>query len=336
MKNKPKILVVGSMNMDLVTSADRFVRAGETIGGRSFRTAPGGKGANQATSAARLGANVMMIGRVGDDAFGRELIASAAESGVDTSLIQISKTSPTGIADIQISNSPEGTENRIVVVPGANGELTGESLCALEDIIDNFDMVMLQHEIPTEANEYVCKLAHAHGVPIMLNPAPAAAVSEAVMSRLTYISPNEHEAAAICNVEANSDRSIAEISHSLISAGVKNVIITLGGEGASFSDGKKQFRVPAFTRFEPIDPTAAGDSFVAAFCVARCSALSPEDSMFFATVVAGITVSRMGATPSLPYLSEVIDLIGLIRDTDNSDNSDNKERAERIISAFGE
>lgn len=327
MKNRPKILVVGSMNMDLVTSADRFVCAGETISGRSFRTAPGGKGANQAISAARLGADVRMIGRVGDDAFGRELIASAAESGVDTSFIQISKTSPTGIADIQIQNNPEGTENRIVVVPGANGELSGESLSGLDGMIDDFDMVMLQHEIPSEANEYVCKVAHAHGVPIMLNPAPAADVSREMMRLLTYISPNEHEAADICGIPANTDRSIAEIAHSLIAAGTKNALITLGGEGAAFSNGGEVIRVPAFKRYEPIDPTAAGDSFVAAFCVARCLDLSPDDSMFFATVVAGITISRMGATPSLPYLPEVL---GLIRETDD------KERAERILSAFGE
>lgn len=326
MKNKPKILVVGSMNMDLVTSADRFVNAGETISGRSFRTAPGGKGANQAISAARLGADVRMIGRVGDDAFGRELIASAAESGVDTSFIEISKTAPTGIADIQIQNSPEGTENRIVVVPGANGELTGERLCGIEKFIDDFDMVMLQHEIPPEANEYVCKIAHAHGVPIMLNPAPAADVSDAVMSRLTFISPNEHEAAAICGISANTDRSIAEIAQSLIAAGAKNVLITLGGEGAAFSSGGDPIRVPAFKHYEPIDPTAAGDSFVAAFCVAICLRLDPRDSMFFAAVAAGITVSRMGATPSLPYLPEVLDLIR---------KTDDKERSERILSAFG-
>lgn len=327
MKKRPKILVVGSMNMDLVTSADRFVNAGETIGGRSFRTAPGGKGANQAISAARLGADVRMIGRVGDDAFGRELIASAAESGVDTNFIQISKTSPTGIADIQVQSSPEGTENRIVVVSGANGELTSDSLGCIEDIIDDFDMVMLQHEIPPEANKHVCRVAHAHGVPIMLNPAPAADVSDAVMSRLTYISPNEHEAAAICGISANTDRSIEDIARSLIASGAKNVLITLGGEGAAFSSGGEPIRVPAFTRFAPIDPTAAGDSFVAAFCVARCLGLELCDSMFFATVVAGITVSRMGATPSLPYLPEVLDLIR---------KTDDKERAERILSAFGE
>lgn len=318
---KPKILVAGSLNMDIITVADRFVGAGETVYGKSFRTAPGGKGANQAICAARLGADVTMLGRVGDDAFGRELIDSAASSGVDTSRIGISKSAPTGVADIQVA----GGENRIVIIPGANGELCPNLLNFSPDEIAGFDMVILQHEVPASVNLFVSEAAEKHGVPIMLNPAPAAPIDSALMRRLTYISPNEHEAAAICGIEPVDEASLCKAAGRLTLAGAKNAIITLGEKGAAFFDGKTLAHTPAFNYRTAVDTTAAGDSFVASFCVSRCRGLDVADSMFFASVVAAITVSGAGAQPSLPQLDTVIELI---------ETTDDLARINRIKDAF--
>lgn len=318
---KPKILVAGSLNMDIITTADRFVGAGETVYGKNFRTAPGGKGANQAICAARLGADVVMLGRVGDDAFGRELIDSARASGVDTSRIGISKGAPTGVADIQVA----GGENRIVIIPGANGELSPKLLNFLPEEIADFDMVILQHEVPTSVNLFVSEAAERFGVPIMLNPAPAAAIDAELMKRLTYISPNEHEAAAICGIEPTDEPSLSEAMRRLCDAGAKNAIITLGSKGAAIGDGRSILQVPAFSYKTAVDTTAAGDSFVASFCVSRCRGLDVADSMFFATVVAAITVSSAGAQPSLPCLDDVIELI---------ETTDDRSRVDRIKEAF--
>lgn len=302
---KPKILVVGSMAMDLTVMSERFVNEGETIFGNGFSSAPGGKGANQAVQAARLGAEVTMLGKVGNDDFGKALIDSLKQSGVNTEKIIVSETVSTGVAVIQIQKNEKGTENKIIVIKGSNNELTVDDIAFLEEIA-NYNIVILQHEIPQEVNCAVAKLAKNNGIPVMLNPAPSAVVPNELISCLTYICPNEHEAADIVGIKPESDASIQKAVELLHKLGAQNVLITLGKAGCVFSDGNKIINSPSIDIAPVVDPTAAGDSFIGAFCTAVSSGISSDEALVFANCTAGITVSRMGAQTSLPTLDEVI------------------------------
>lgn len=303
---KPKILVVGSLVMDLIVTTERFCNAGETVIGNGFSTAPGGKGANQAVQASRLGADVTMVGKVGNDDFGRNLINSAKASGVNTDYIFITDSAPTAVGNVQIQKTDKGTENRIIVVPGANFELTVEDVAFLEEKIVDFDMVIMQHEITQSVNCKVAEYAKAKGVPVMLNPAPSAEVPKELISCLTYISPNEHEAEDIIGIKPEGDDAIDKAVAALHKMGVNNVIITLGKAGCAFSDGIKLINSPSIDIAPVVDPTAAGDSFIGAFCTATAAGIMPGDALVFANFTAGITVSRMGAQTSLPTYDEVI------------------------------
>lgn len=174
MIRKPRILVVGIFVMDLIASTKQAPNRGETVIGLNFRTAPGGKGANQAVQCARLGANVTMVGRVGNDAYGRETVAAAAASGVDVSRVVVDAENPTGVSAITLEITETGAHNRIVVCPGANGAMTVEEISWIRDEVKNYDLVMLQFELPMFINEAVARWAHEAGVPVMVNPAPAA------------------------------------------------------------------------------------------------------------------------------------------------------------------
>ena len=303
---KPKILVVGSMAMDLTVMSERFVNEGETIFGNGFSSAPGGKGANQAVQAARLGAEVTMLGKVGNDDFGKALIDSLKQSGVNTEKIFMSETVSTGVAVIQIQKNEKGTENKIIVIKGSNNELSIDDILFLENEITDYDMVILQHEIPQEVNCAVAKLAKNNGIPGMLNPAPSAVVPEELIACLTYICPNEHEARDIIGIKPENDGSIKNAVELLHNLGVENVLITLGKAGCVFSDGEKIINSPSIDIAPVVDPTAAGDSFIGAFCTAVSSGISFDEALVFANCTAGITVSRMGAQTSLPTLDEVI------------------------------
>ncbi len=306
---KPRILVVGSFVMDLIATTSKFPSAGETIIGNDFSTAPGGKGANQAIAAARLGAAVSMVGKVGDDSFGREMLDSANKSGVDTSNVTVSRTRPSAVGHIQIQTNEQGTENRILVIPGANMDITPENVGFLEEEIKNYDMVMLQLEIPMEINCLVAKYAKAAGVPVMLNPAPADKIPAELLSCLTYISPNEHEAAIITGIEPKGEEGIRACVSEMQKTGVENVIITLGKEGCAFCNGETVIISPCVKAEKVVDPTAAGDSFMGAFCTAVSAGIDIKNALLFANCVGSITVSKMGAQTSLPILDEVFELM---------------------------
>lgn len=316
MVDMPKILVVGSFVKDLIVSAGRFPEAGETVLGHDFHTASGGKGANQAIQAARLGARVTMVGKVGDDVFGKEMIASCAESGIDCSHIMVDKELPSSVGNVQLQVGQDGkTQNRIIVVPGANMAIRKEEVAFLETEIGGYDMVLLQLEIPMEINELVAEYACRKGVPVMLNSAPSADISSGLLSKLTYISPNEYEAADLTGIQIRRDGKgvnvddVKAVVQSLLGKGVKNVLITLGSAGAAFGNAEEFYLCPTIEGISAVDPTGAGDSFVGAFSTFVSMGMAHEKAVCIANYVGSLTVSRMGAQPSLPSLNQVFTLV---------------------------
>lgn len=312
---RPKILVVGSLVMDMIVSTERFPNAGETVFGSSFRTAPGGKGANQAVQAARLGAGVTMVGKAGSDAFGDQLVATLKSAGADTRRVLRTDAAPTAIGNILLTQQDGVTlNNRIIVISGANMAIAPDDIRFLEQEIAQYDMVLLQLEIPMGIVELVAELAHKNGVRVMLNSAPSAPLTDTLLSHLTYISPNEYEAADLTGITirgkdgALNTPNLKAAVAALHQRGVKKVIITLGDNGAVVSDpAAGTFALhPCIPDVVVADPTAAGDSFVGAFCTGVCAGLTDEQALLFANNAAAITVSRMGAMPSLPTLDEVL------------------------------
>lgn len=320
MEKRPKLLIVGSFVMDLIVSAKELPGSGETILGRAFSTAPGGKGANQAIQAARLGAQVAMVGRVGDDDFGRRLTGSAREAGVQVDRVAVDPSMPSAIGNVLLETDESGkSRNRIVVVPGANMAVCPEDVAFLKDAVKEYDMVLLQHEIPLEINALVAGYAADAGVPVMLNPAPAAEIPQGMIAKLTYISPNEHELEAMTGICVKKDgkldkEALSKAVKVLHKEGAKNVVVTLGSGGAAVSDGKNIEYSPCVDVVKPVDPTAAGDSFVGAFCTAVCAGAGHTAALQFANYTATLTVSRMGAQPSLPTLEEVAGLLDKLGD----------------------
>lgn len=312
-REPPKILVVGSLVMDLITSTEKIPGAGETVIGCGFATAPGGKGANQAYQAAKLGAQVTMVGKVGEDIFGHTLTDSLKAVGADVSHILFDPTSYSATGCIQLLKKDGRTlNNRIIVAPGANLRLVPEDVAFLQDDIVNYDMVILQMEIPPEINALVAGWAASKGVPVMLNPAPSAPLAPALLSALTYISPNEHEAADITGIRLTGEDGAIDCDaldralRDLRNKGVPNIIITLGAQGCVLDCQASRLQLPCVPGVDAVDPTAAGDSFIGAFCVGVAAGLTQKDALTLATHTAAITVSRMGAQPSLPSLEEVL------------------------------
>ncbi len=309
LNKKPKILVVGSFVMDLIVTTERFSNAGESVIGTGFSTAPGGKGANQAVQAARLGADVTMVGCVGNDDFGKLLIKSANDSGVNTEYVLVSEKSETAVGNVQIQKNANGTENRIIVVLGANFDIKVEQIEFLKNLVIDFDMVILQNEIPMEINLAVAKYAKKAGVAVMFNPAPSGEIPKELIECLTYITPNEHEAADISKLTISDEASINCVIDAIHKLGAHNVIVTCGKNGCVYSDKKSIIKSPCIDVAPVIDPTAAGDSFIGAFCTAVANGVEVQDALVFANCTAGITVSRMGAQTSLPTLSEVLAIL---------------------------
>lgn len=310
MLKKPKILVVGSFMMDLIASTKRAPNSGETVVGLKFQTAPGGKGANQAVQCARLGAHVTMVGQVGDDAFGKIMTDTAAAAGVDVSHVSVDKNESSGVGHIVLEVTEHGAQNRITVCPGANFTLTVEDVAWLKEEIGQYDLVMMQFELPMEVIEAVAQWAHDAGVKGMINPAPAAPMSDKLLACATYLSPNEHEAALLADhaIDVSNGINMEDVeivSKAFQARGVENLIITMG-ENGSIVAGKDGIHHTQCVKMPHVaDPTAAGDSFVAAFCTGLCAGLPQGEALAFASHTAAITVSRMGAMPSLPTVSEV-------------------------------
>lgn len=305
-----KLLVVGSFVMDLIVTTPRFPVKGETVLGMTYTTASGGKGANQAVQAARVGAQVTMIGKIGQDAFGDAMLKSVEDAGVNVSRVLRSATTPSAVGNVQIEVENGQTNNRIIVVPGANMDITPDDVAFLKQEIANYDMVILQLEIPMEINCLVAQYAHDRGVPVMLNSAPFSPMPRELLANITYISPNEHEAALMTGRELNTDEDIRWALQTIQDMGVCNALITLGSRGVAYlSEHGEMLVVPAAKNLTVKDPTAAGDSFVGAFCAAICSGMKAEQALTFANYTAGVTCCHMGAQPSLPKLHQVYKLL---------------------------
>ncbi|WP_273124422.1 ribokinase [Bacillus weihaiensis] len=290
-----KITVIGSINMDLVTKTSVSPNQGETVMGESFFSIPGGKGANQAVAAARLGARVKMVGRVGSDAFGHELLDNLSKEGISIDSVEPVTHTSTGIASITLS---EG-DNRIIVVPGANFEVTPEVIQQYEDLIATSDMILLQLEIPLESVEEAVKLAKKHNRKVILNPAPIQKLPKALLKDVDYLTPNEHELRLLLSDLDLSEGEVEEIK--------SKCIVTKGASGISYYDGRENV-VPSH-KVDVVDTTGAGDSANGALAVAMSSGLSVKAACEFANAVGALSVTKLGAQSGMPTRQEVEDFL---------------------------
>lgn len=294
----PNILVVGSMNMDLVTRAERMPAIGETISGTGFNTIPGGKGANQAVASARMGANVAFIGCVGDDVYGNTLVEALSKENINVERIEKIKDTPTGIATIIVD---EKGNNSIVVVPGANALVSTERLHKSRELINWCNTIVLQLEIPLDTVIESIIEGKKKDKTIIFNPAPVQELDEKIYKYVDYLIVNEIEAKQISKVQENNHRELVE---SLLSMGFKNVLMTVGEQGVWFNKENSIQHIPAI-KVKAVDTTAAGDSFVGAFATFLAKGLDKESAIKLAVKAASITVTRIGAQSSLPYLREI-------------------------------
>lgn len=285
------IVVVGSLNMDLVVRTQRHPQIGETVFGYDFRTYPGGKGANQAVAAARLGGSVRMIGRVGNDQFGDELLGTVTRAGVDTKCIIQDPETPSGVAFITVDDLGNNT---IVVASGANARLSPEDITHAEDAFIGASVLLLQLECPLNAVERAITLAQKYHLKIVLNPAPAQLLDAELLGKVDYLIPNQAELALL----SGQDTPEAGINV-LGSMGVKKLVVTLGDEGALVVEGNRHEHLPAY-HVPVVDTTAAGDAFAGAFAVALTEDLSIWEAARWGNAAGAMTVMRAGAQPSLP------------------------------------
>ena len=296
-----KVVVVGSLNMDLVTRASRLPKGGETLIGESFSVVSGGKGANQAVAAARLGAQVSMIGCVGRDAYGDALRAALLAEQIDCQAVSTVDGS-SGVALIVVDDN---SQNSIVIVPGANGALTAEQLKRFDPVLQAADLLICQLEVPDATVGHALKRGRELGKIVILNPAPASrALPAHWYGSIDYLIPNESEAAALSGVAVDSLDTAQAAATKLIDMGAGKVIITLGAQGSLFADGNSFQHFPA-PSVKAVDTTAAGDTFVGGFAAALAAGKGEAEAIRFGQKAAALSVTRAGAQPSIPALSDV-------------------------------
>ncbi|EOD01781.1 ribokinase [Caldisalinibacter kiritimatiensis] len=300
------ITVIGSLNMDLVATVKNMPKVGETLIGKELKQIPGGKGANQAVAAARLGAKVSMIGKVGDDGFGKNLMDSMNSDGIDTKYIKREENTSTGVALITVND--EG-DNSIVVIPGANFKVTKEDIDKATEAIEGSKIVLLQLEIPIDVVKYSLKKAKTLGKYTILNPAPAQNLDDEIIENVDLLIPNETELEILSGIEIKQEEDILNASRKLIKKGVKELIVTMGGKGCLYinKDIVKKYKAH---KVQVVDTTAAGDSFTAAVSVQLSKKESIDKAIEFAMKVGALTVTKEGAQSSLPYLKDVLDFKG--------------------------
>lgn len=300
----PNLVVIGSSNTDMVIKTDRLPQPGETVTGGQFYMAAGGKGANQAVAAVRLGAHISFVARVGTDMFGTQAIQNYDEEGIDTELILRDAEHPTGVALILVDRQGE---NLIAVASGANHAMTPADIDHAATRIQEADAVLLQLEIPIGVVQYAVLMAAEAGVPVLLDPAPApeTPLDPEVLQRISYLTPNESEAERLSGIPVRDEASARQAAEKLLSLGVRHVILTLGASGAVVASPGNITHVAGFT-VDAKDCTAAGDAFNAGLAVAIARGKPLLEAVRYAHLVAALSVTRLGAQPSLPTATEVV------------------------------
>lgn len=304
MKRKTKrIAVIGSCNTDMVIRTIKMPRPGETVLGGSFMMNQGGKGANQAVAAAKLGGETLFIAKVGDDIFGKQTIEKLKSAGVETTDVGVTKEYPSGVALINVD---ESGENSIAVASGANAALLPADIDAAESAIASAAIMIMQLEIPVETVVHAAKVAKRHGVTVVFNPAPAPrkALPAELLANVDIIIPNKTEAETITGIEITDDDTALKAILAMHGFGIKTVIFTLGSKGALVCENGDCELVPSF-KVKAVDTTAAGDTFCGALCVALAEGMTLHRAAEFANKAASIAVTRMGAQQSIPYRDEI-------------------------------
>ncbi len=298
---KPKICVVGSSNIDLVVNTERLPSRGETILGGEFLMVPGGKGANQAVAAAKLGAEVYFIAKLGDDIFGAQSFTNFKKVGVNVKYVATTSKALSGVASIAVDKSGNNT---IIVAPGANSLLSPEDVKKAEKDISSCGAVVCQLEIPIKTVEFAAKIAKKYKIPFILDPAPAQKLSPKLLRMTDVIKPNETEAQILTGIKVTDIKSAGKAAEKLLKRGVKTVIITMGQKGCFVADGKMGKFLPA-RKVKAIDSTAAGDAFVGGLSICISSGCNMLEAISFAGDVAALSVTKMGAQSSMPSMKDV-------------------------------
>ena len=298
-----KIVVIGSANTDMILKVPRIPKTGETVLGGSFSTAAGGKGANQAVAAARAGGEVTFIARVGKDMFGAMVIEGFKRDGINTEYVHITRNTPSGVAVIFVD---ERGENSIGVALGANSLLLPADIIDAKDVIESADILLMQLETPLETIEVAASLAHARGIPVILNPAPAQQLPDSLFPLISVLTPNESETAYLTGMQMDiKDFETASMAGEILQKkGVETVILTLGSHGAALVGSDKSVHIPTY-QVKAVDTTAAGDVFNGALAVRLAEKASFQEAIQFANAAAALSVTKLGAQPSAPMREEI-------------------------------
>jgi len=300
-----KIIVFGSINMDLTAYVPKLPSPGETLLGSSYITVPGGKGNNQAVACARLGADVQMIGRVGDDIFGKQVLQIVSAEKVDVSQVIADKEKGTGLAVILVDTQ---AENSIAVISGANWALNEQDVARAEQCLDGASALLLQLEVPLEANLSIASTAKKKGIKVILDPAPATKLPQQIYANIDFITPNEIETESLVGIRPQNVEDASRAATILHRQGVQNVIIKMGAKGVYFSTGEQKGFIEPF-KVHSIDSVAAGDAFNAGLAVAIAEGKSIQDAVRWGAAAGALATTKKGALPSMPYRDELLGLL---------------------------
>lgn len=296
-----KIIVIGSSNVDMVVRTSHLPAPGETILGGKFFMNQGGKGANQAVAIKRLGGNLIFMAKLGNDVLGRQSVGYFKKEGIDTRYIALDEDSASGVALISVDDH---AENSIVVASGANMLLNEQDVDKMLEEMCEGDILLMQLEIPLQTVEYAARKAFGKGVKVVLNPAPARSLPKELFRHLYMVTPNRIEAEMLTGIKIANDADVEKVAEEICAMGVKNVIITLGSKGCLIREEGVSYRIDAF-KVEPVDTTAAGDTFNGALCVGLSEGMDLKQAAVMASKASSIAVTRMGAQSSIPYREEL-------------------------------